>query len=455
MIAHRVFRKKERRIWVEIEMSQNPNAYMKYVFLLGYIVTFLITTILNKLSFATNKNPATLFCCLWCVVGFVSNLGIHEYYPPSDIVNVTIITGIITYSLFTMLFFNRFPKDNFSKLLIVGNDYVSVGLIVLTNIACLVFEYPLLVRSMQLISIYGMAYTRAFNAGVYGSVLRAQISEVFIKPIFTAITIITIIKSFDRDYKHKKLLIILTIADNVVLTIITAGRAPIVNAVFYLLITLVLVRGSRILNIIKKDKRKIVYLFLAAALIVVFSSMRIGNAIGIKEILDSIYVYYFSGPSYFSRLLENVTEYGIGGKLLFGQATFGFIINWGIVLLDPLFGGRLETSLNILGSTITSRQLLVGTHTLLNSMCTVFYDFIVDWGYCGIVLGPICLSLITSIIYKRYFKRPVLLNLVILIFFINVLIRTVFKWDMINTDFFVIYFFSKAVTSIHFKTKKT
>ena len=41
--------------------------------------------------------------------------------------------------------------------------------------------------------------------------------------------------------------------------------------------------------------------------------------------LYNTYVYYFSGPAYLSQLIKNVTAYGLGGKLLYGAASFGFL----------------------------------------------------------------------------------------------------------------------------------
>ena len=166
------------------------------------------------------------------------------------------------------------------------------------------------------------------------------------------------------------------------------------------------------------------------------------------SIIRTVYMYYFSGPSYLSRLLENYSEYGIGGKLMWGQATFGFITNWVIIFLDPLFGGRLETSLNILGSTITNRQFAVGGRTLVNSMSTGFYAFLVDWGYAGIVIGPFVLAVISKILVKRLDRNRTIKNLGIYIFWIYALFRTVFKWDMVSLDFFIVLFTLHIFTAL-------
>lgn len=421
---------------------------MNILFLTIYAVLFIIIAMIIKVTIRSFRNPITFFSLLWCVVGFVSNLGLREYYLPSDFVNIIIIVGIIVFFISFYIVFNRYPLNIFSEEIDIKNDHINYQLIYLVSAICILFELPTFIRSIGLVGTVGMAYMRAHASIVYSSMFFNQISETFVKPIFTATTILAIIVSFNRNTFKIKGIIVIAIIENVMLTVITAGRAPIVNAFFYLLIAMILIRGTSIFRLLKREKKKVFILIGAFAIIILISSLRAGSRVGFEQIMGSAYVYYFSGPSYLSRLLENYSEYGIGGKLMWGQATFGFITNWVIIILDPLFGGRLETSLNILGSTITNRQFAVGGRTLVNSMSTGFYAFLVDWGYAGIVIGPFVLAVISKILVKRLDRNRTIKNLGIYIFWIYTLFRTVFKWDMVSLDFFIVLFTLHIFTAL-------
>lgn len=413
---------------------------MNILFLIIYVMLFIFIAFFIKITIRSFRNPLTFFSLLWCVVGFVSNLGVREYYLPSDFVNIVIIAGIIVYFIGFYVVFNRYPLNIFSEEIAVKDGRINYQIIYLVSAICILLEVPTFIRAIGLVGTVGMAYMRAHANVVYSNMFFNQISETLIKPVFTATTILAIIISFNRKKFKIKGIIAIAIIENIILTVITAGRAPIVNACFYLLLAMLLIRGTSISKLLKREKKKVCALIGAFAFIIFISSLRAGSRVGLEQIRGSAYVYYFSGPSYLSRLLENYSEYGIGGKLMWGQATFGFITNWVVVALDPLFGGRLKTSLDILGSTITNRQFAVGRLTLVNSMCTGFYAFLVDWGYAGIVIGPFILAIITKILVKRLDRNRTIQNLGIYIFWIYALIRTVFKWDMVSLDFFVVFF---------------
>ena len=87
---------------------------MKILFLTIYAMLFIIIAVIIKVTIRSFRNPITFFSLLWCVVGFVSNLGLREYYLPSDFVNIIIIVGIIVFFISFYIVFNRYPLNIFS-----------------------------------------------------------------------------------------------------------------------------------------------------------------------------------------------------------------------------------------------------------------------------------------------------------------------------------------------------
>ncbi len=427
---------------------------MTILFLCIYAFLFALIALTIKATIGSFRNPLSFFSLLWCVVGFVANLGYKDYYLPSDFVNWVIIAGILIYYIAFYVVFKRASFGFFHNLIVVQNERLNYLFIYTISIICIVFELPTFIRAINLVSTVGMSYMRSHASVVYSSMLINQISESFIKPVFTATTILAVITLFYRKQYRTRGLFIIAILENIILSVITAGRSPFVNALFYLMITFLLIRGGGLLKLVVKGKRIIFVILGAAAMVIYLSSLRSNSEFGFDQVTSTAFIYYFSGPSYLSRLLETYREYGIGGKLMWGQATLGFITNWFVVLLDPLFGGELETSLNIVGSRITSRRLAVGTYNSVNAMCTVYYPFLIDWGYIGIILGPIVLVFISKILVDRTKKSPSIKNVGMYVFWLYTLIRTVFKWDLMGLDFFVIMLSLHLFTSPLYKIRR-
>ena len=53
---------------------------------LCFLILFIMSLLSIKLVYGTLKTPVTCFTSLWLFVGFISNLGLYEYFLPSNFV---------------------------------------------------------------------------------------------------------------------------------------------------------------------------------------------------------------------------------------------------------------------------------------------------------------------------------------------------------------------------------
>ena len=144
-------------------------------------------------------------------------------------------------------------------------------------------------------------------------------------------------------------------------------------------------------------------------------------------------------------------EYGPGGELLYGSASFGFITNiWSNIII--FFTGIPQGSLYLLGSVISNNQYFVGEHTVINAMFTCFYPFYIDYGWLGIVICPIFIGVVSAVFTKNLYRNKNIFNISIYIYWIYIIIRTVFKWDLVNLDLMVVIFSLYFFTNIKRET---
>nr|WP_317364499.1 O-antigen polymerase [uncultured Blautia sp.] len=405
------------------------------------------------------KTPITFFSGLWCVIGILANLGLYNIYRPSDMVNNIILIGIWVFFITFSIGINGKKKSFFFKKLTPLDRTINYPMVILINVICIIFELPFAIKGITYLVNGQLAFLRASGSGLLiGNTTLLLINETFVKPIVTATTIFCIVNSFYLKGKKIGLLAIITIIENLMFVLVTAGRAPLVNLIFYFILALIFMSGNSIKEVIHNHKKKIASIVLVFLLVVYFTLMRSGNINIINEVMESLYAYFCCGPAYLSQLLSNYHEYGMGGKLLYGSVTFGFFFNWIILFLQRVLRfSDLKTTITILGSVITSRQYLIGVNSLTNSMCTCFYAFIVDWGYAGIIIGPIVVALMSLYFVNRVRKKMNICNLCMYIYWIYMLIRTTFRWDLVSLDIGVIYFtlylYTKAPITIGKKLK--
>lgn len=415
---------------------------MIWICIFSILLVFML--IIYKSVLGSIKNPISVFGILWCLVGIGANAALYDYYKPSTIVNFIIIIGCIVSFIVYGFSMHGYNKAFFINEIQIDDGYVNIKRVVIINCIGIAVLVPYAIQSLKMIISGGFAYLRA--EGVFGGGFYAVLNDSIIRPLFTATTILAIVYSFSNSKKKEKvLLLVISVIANVEQVILSAGRASLVNFFFYLLIAIVLFYGHSVRSILYKG-RKYIFLGVIVAVIVLKITTKRNMSQSENLILYNTYVYYFSGPAYLSQLIQNVTEYGPGGTLLYGAASFGFITNiWADIMI--FFTGKSQGSLYLLGSLISNKQYRIGAHTSINAMYTCFYPFYIDYGWLGIVFCPIFIGIASAIFTKRLYKNKNIFNISIYIYWMYVMIRTVFKWDLVNIDLVVvlasIYFFTK------------
>ena len=407
---------------------------MQYLYIIVYFTLLAFALFLEKAKYGVHITPITFFVALWCIVGIFANSGLLGYYLPSALVNLCIISGNIIILTMWMLV-TRTSKDMISAIREEVEDFdFSVTVLLLIEIALVIMILPSFRRSINILRNYSFIVLR--SAGLYGVAedggYSDQLMSIFVRPGFTLISLMTVLSFFNPiEKKKKKLLVVLTVFNLIIYTLTTAGRILVVNTGIYVVIAAMIYSKGRIFRFLKERKNILIPLLVLIITVLYLQNLRSPDS----SVLKTIYVYYCSGPSFLTQLLEvNSGKFAINHDFMFGAATFGFITN--IVSYALIYiTGKPQGSLYMLGSVLTNNNLRVGEHNSVNAMCTCYYDFLLDWGYAGIVIGPIVVGTIFYFVYKQAAKKHTWGSMCVLIYIMNIMIRTVFKWDLVSTEF--------------------
>ena len=421
-----------------------------------YLFLFVIISIIQKRAYKTIRTPLSFFSLLWCIVGFFSNTSILGYDQPSMFVNFCIITGII---VFTTTFIYKVPgtkvaiKDNweFGKY-----DKINYKSIVIINLVCWAFMIPRFKTAAQVISTEGFAFLRANLSNAEIGLSTGGVSDIvfgyMVEPILITTSILACFLLFKKQ-KSKKSILLFFYSIIVIITYAFTGaaRGCLIKFAFCFFFVLIICKKNTIRNIIKmKIVRYSLILLVSVVLFITFQRGTFDNndsAIG--SIFKTFYVYYFSGPTYMTKLIEAQPQYGGFGRLLYGSATFGFITNffsWFLIFLT----GKSQGSLYTLGSVISNTYYTVAPNIRINAMYTCFYTFWIDWGYLGIFIGPIFIALFSAYLFRQVYSKRDYKNCVIYVFWLYTLVRTLFKLDTIGVDLTIVFLCMKLfVRSAH------
>ena len=405
-----------------------------FAFIFIYIVLGLISFFYQKKIYKTILTPISFFSLLWSVVGIVVNLNLKNYYPILFLVNVMMILGIIIFSLSFSIGSKNICLKNLNETNFFEKEMINFKLVIIIEIILFLIMLPKFFNSIKIIQQYGFLFLRANLADKqYGAALGGiyeTIIQFFVEPFIQSLSIINICYFYSGEKsKLGFTAFFFSLILIVMYSFLGAGRIML----FFFLVEFIIISF-----IFKKNFFK--YLFNNKKVLYCFTLKRSYKSTNFfSSLFDNFYIYFFSGPGYLSRLIENETTYGLLGKKLYGSATFGFIFNLILLPLSFFTGKRLHSSY-ILGSLITNKFYYISPELSVNAMCTCFYSFIIDWGYFGIFIGPLFLGLFSAHLFVKTYKCKSLKYLVIYLGFMYILFYSVFKLTTYNFLIPVLYF---------------
>lgn len=399
---------------------------------------------LCKAKTGSYLNFGSVFTIMWTAVGVMANTGVYGIYLPSTIVNISIIAGVFVFGI-TYALKARNEIASADDILSM-NCEVRTKMVIVCNIIALIFMLPHFAVSLALIQSRGFAYVRAVNYTGFDVTGRSTLINLVLQdicfPMFFATSILSVIMLLLGKRSGVKILL-LSLVNVTVYEIINGARNGFVVLILVVVFAFFKIRfplmRERVQNI-SRSKKRIIYpiVFLLIWMVVYITGER---SLGNKSLLENFYYYFFAGPSYLSQLLQQLQGYKLNNDLFLGSATFGFIYNIFATLMNTFFGFNIFNSGYTMNSVLSNAYLSVSSSARINAMATVFFPFLMDYGYLGIIIGPMIIAMISQYIAKKQQRRNSIRWYAIGIYWLYVIYRTIFKWELIAMSAFFVLFF--------------
>lgn len=403
---------------------------MTFIIIMNCIMLILVA---SKVKLCKMPKKILIMYILWTsIILTISTFNLYGLLNVSDKVYILWIINIDILVLTIIMFANKQEKQekiNFtsrlesSKILLFSQIVLSVIL--------MYYE----IRYKNLIANMPLEYIRMAR---FDSLFYSGIENIFFEYIVagTLRVHLMIIAILIIEKKFKNKICLLGIVDLILYTMIGYGRMIIFEFVLYLIIAYLIVNYDKkhIINI----KKLILVCIIGIILILIGASIVVirlkgsqylnVNTIyeyGIDEQIKQIIVYFTGGFRALDKFVLEGFE-SINGLTLGRLMVAGLEDIIGLVLNNI---GINYTTINSLVGPITQSNIMIGEKIYFNAFYTCVMNYFGDFGYIGVIIGPILNGILISYSINKYIKKRDLQSYLLLTYVIMNAFCSIYRWN--------------------------
>lgn len=355
-------------------------------------------------------NHITIFNLWWMITLGLSFLN-KEIFTPENSTYYIFYIGLISFNLH--IFFIR-PNSNiilqgqlinstpitYDKKKFILNIYIRriIEIIVLAiMIPYAYMNYQLMRSGIDLKEIHSDYFS--------GDVIQQTDVQLF-NFIATPLMYLLMLTLFLNIYNKKRDTYINFIIYSVILVCnctISGGRIEIIQFLILYVICCFMRKNKKLENIINPVVHFNILYIIPFIVILIFISDSRGHGSDDGSILITIiksYTLYVGIFNYY-----NTHEYIAFDDFLLGGSTFEGLITYFRMLLNKFLNCGIET--NVKSNNYYIQEFVrIGPYLNANAHATMYFLFIRDFGYLGVVIGPLLLGIVCHRLYKKMLNKP-------------------------------------------------
>lgn len=413
-----------------------------------WFVFLIILLFINTNYFKSKINYLNVFMFLFCSIMILSNFGFYGFKKTSIVCNIYMFIALVFFECFSLFFLRIKTKSSNKKI-----DFkCNTNSLFIPSIIITIYILPFALSGVNIILTEGYAALRAKTmilSNSYLTTLQHIIVIYFVISLAKAITVYSIIDCIENKKINKTLIVSII---NILLTVLTfAGRGILLYFVF---LTIVIIsctqKKKNIINMIRNYKKFIIIISIVIIFISSITSQRKLNKD--SSLLLNVYSYYVGSIHLFDIHLNNslLSE----ENLLYGNGMFSPLVD--IYKMSSKFFG-INTSVKS-GVEIINQQVQqyykVTDRIALNNNVTFLYVPLRDFGFIGLIIGPLYISAIFAIAYKKYKHFPTTKNKALYYYLCSILPFFIFEFYLNKTNTFITILYIIFLPNVFFKKER-
>ncbi|MBE6544325.1 MAG: oligosaccharide repeat unit polymerase [Ruminococcaceae bacterium] len=421
---------------------------------LVYLLLLVAIMLINRTFFGMKIMPTDVFSVIWCIFAATASLGVLGYYPTNFTTNMMIIVTILVFNGAFILFYGLGNK-NYNSISdkketdILKNTHINFWVMIGLNVVSWAVSLPYLKNTIRVILTEGFEALRyyTYQYGEDGNLVNQIVStnaQLFftwiVLPVFTATMAITGVLLMIK-HKHRVVFLAVSIIDAFVYVALFGGRGIILKLVSLILISAIITGEKKPLQFIVKHKA---LLAVVSVLFIVLVWLTLQRSFAGMSVLENIYAYVAAPFIFLQTVLE---EYPLTTTpTLWGTATIGGIVSVIGIVGKIFFGVDFAAPENTI-PLVTGGYLQIGEGITFNSMTTMIYPFLRDYGYAGIVVGPAIFAMAVAFVCRNYEKNRTLRGLCIFVYLFHTVIFSVQNYTFFKLEAWMILVFIFVFTT--------
>ena len=385
---------------------------------MGIIITlflYLFLFIINTLFFKTYKNFLNLIISAILITLMIANIGFYGFQPPSIKTNLFLNTSILCFDFFTLFFVsikikevtNEIPKEKIS--------YFKIN-IVAVIICVLMIPSAIIGLNYIINNGYGALRNAYLLDLVYSNYTKLLLVYILV-PLNKGLFIYGVLDYFEN--KKVRLFLVVSIINIIQNVLIFAGRSVLMESFLYLLIVVLYYNRNRIFKVLKKNKKIVLLVIITIIFMLIITNNR--NLIRGGSFLLNLYSYFCGSMHIIDYHIRNVNFSLLDGShLLYGKIVLSPFFDT-IKLFLNIFGieNSIRTGTEIINNQV-QQYIQFNNNISLNNNVTYLYVCLRDFGTLGLIIGPLYLSLLYSIVYKKFVYYKSIKNKALYFYMISV-----------------------------------
>lgn len=388
--------------------------------------------------------PGVLFNTWWVIILTISLLNPLGFYSVSGQTRAILMLGLVCFNIPCLLF--GITKSRESAIYNSwDNETISVNKLITIQVILCILLLPLVFKTIGIISEFGLLGMRTEYAlninGFMSTFERIFYIHFFVFPCSSACFLITSVLWAKGKMGLKGLLI--GIINIILILMISAGRLMIFNAIIYLSVSYILYKPKKQFYEVKFTKKKrwqIISIITCIVLLVIYITYERSYQAGsyLSAFFEALLTYFTGGIQLLDIAISSPESFGLT-KYALGSVFIAGFLSIFILVLYYVPGVALNLELpTAYAQQYLTQSLSIGPNHSINAFATMYYYFIRDFGFIGVILLTTLFSMTCLYSYKLLIQKTSLISTALFIQVVILIFYSVIWWEPYRMEFWAV-----------------
>lgn len=404
--------------------------------------------------------PGVIFNFIWFFAILANQINLNGFYPIHEKTYLVILVGLIAFNI-PFLTAKNTRKNIQPDIMEINHKRIKIILAV--QFIMILMLVPLAIRAIPFYQIYGSTgfrtiYAKGVEFGYMSSIDRMLYIHYGVFPL-CLVTNMAMIFLWTHGIVKFRALILGLIAEALV-SFCSGGRG---NILFLLLVVIQAVllsskMSGEIQYYLKKIKRQVKWIVIGLIIALIYMSIQRGNVGSgnfVLEFSKTLSTNFSGGIQLLDLALQDPAEWDLNNYYL-GAATLNGFLQIFATMVRMFSLHRIVIEIPAVAQ-YASNFFPVSPTQKMNAYVTIFYTFIQDFGYLGIIIMPIIIGTLAVHMYRRLYKDTDMYSMLMLSFTNIIFLFSTIRWRLMLSDWAImiiyIYIICRFLQGKNFKSR--